>query len=47
MHLRSGIMQNLKMSTSTQNPVLVLKDIKSAEEDEYRYSKSSTGAQGY
>ena len=40
-------MQNLKMSTGTQNPILVLKVIKSVEEDEYRYSKSSTGTQGY
>ena len=32
-------MHNLKMSTGTQNPVPVLKVIKSAKEDEYRYSK--------
>ena len=39
MHLRSGIMQNLKMSTGTQNLVSVLKVIKISEEDEYRYSR--------
>ena len=45
-------MQNLKMSISTQSPVPVLKAIKSAEEDEYLYSrllkvkrKMSTGTQ--
>ena len=42
MHLKSGIMQNLKMSIGTQNPVPVLKVIKSVEKDEYRYLKSST-----
>ena len=40
-------MKNLEMSTGTQNPVPVLKVIKSAEEYEYRYSKSSTSTQGY
>ena len=39
MHIRSGIMQKLNMSTDTQSLVPVLKAIKSAEEDEYRYSK--------
>ena len=47
MHLRSGIMQNLKMNTGAQNPVSVLKVIQSVEKDEYRYLKSSTGTQGY
>ena len=35
MHLMSGIMQNLKMSTDTQSSIPVLKVIKSVEEDEY------------
>ena len=43
LHLRSGIMQKLNMSTGTQSPVPVLKAINSAEEYEYPYSKSSTG----
>ena len=30
-------MKNLKMSTSTQSPVPVLKVIKSAKQDEYQY----------
>ena len=46
MHLRSGKVQNLKMSTGTQSPVPVLKVNRSAEEDEFQYSKSSTGTQG-
>ena len=37
MHLRSGIMQKLNMSTGTQSLVPILKAVKSAEEDEYRY----------
>ena len=36
-----------KMSTGTQSPVPVLMVIKSAEEDEYRYSKSNIGTHGY
>ena len=54
MHLRSGKVHNLKMSTGTQSPISVLKVNRSAEEDEYRYSrvievqrKMSTGTQGY
>ena len=45
MHLWSGIVQNLKMSTGTQNSLPVLKVIKSVKEDEYQYSKSNTGTQ--
>ena len=46
MHLRSGKVQNLKMGIGTQSTVPVLKVNRSVEEDEYRYSKSSTGTQG-
>ena len=44
-HLMSGIMQKLNMSTGTQSPLSVLKVVKRAKEDEYRYSKFSTGTQ--
>ena len=47
MHLMSGIMQKLNMSTGSQSPVLILKAIKSAEEDEYWYSKFNTDTKSY
>ena len=46
MHIRSEKVQNLKMSTSTQSPISVLKVNISAEEDEYQYLKSSIDTQG-
>ena len=39
MHLGSGKVQILKISTGTQSPVPVLKVNRSAEEDDYRYSR--------